>query len=226
VCTVSNRNICPSTPTFSAGEFLLSADKTGMSGEAIPEQRAAVMILVDASWQDADGALQTIRARMETKSNAGACIRVNTEIEPGTTLQIQCFREEFTGVVKYAASTGKNIWSASSGIRRASWPPNCSCVCQYRRRGPASVPRPFGATLTVSGQRFVGTAVGAVPGELLAAHFASSVVVFGAGVFAIGVVWALLHLERPAAALGGVTLALVLLVSGARLACSGKSNTG
>lgn len=73
----------------------------------------------------------------------------------------------------------------------------------------------FGATLTVSGQRFVGTAVGAVAGALLAAHFAPGVVVFGAGVFAIGVVCALLHLDRPAAALAGVTLALVLLVAGA-----------
>jgi uncharacterized membrane protein YgaE (UPF0421/DUF939 family) len=73
----------------------------------------------------------------------------------------------------------------------------------------------FGATLTVSGQRFVGTAVGAVAGALLASRFGPSVFVFGAGVFAIGVVCALLRLDRPAAALAGVTLALVLLVSGA-----------
>jgi uncharacterized membrane protein YgaE (UPF0421/DUF939 family) len=72
----------------------------------------------------------------------------------------------------------------------------------------------FGATLTVSGQRFVGTAVGALAGALLASRFGPGVLVFGAGVFAIGVVCTLLHLDRPASALAGVTLALVLLVSG------------
>lgn len=71
----------------------------------------------------------------------------------------------------------------------------------------------FGATLTVSGQRFVGTAVGALAGALLASRFGPGVLVFGAGVFAIGVVCTLLHLDRPASALAGVTLALVLLVA-------------
>jgi uncharacterized membrane protein YgaE (UPF0421/DUF939 family) len=70
----------------------------------------------------------------------------------------------------------------------------------------------LGDTLTISGQRFVGTAIGAASGALLAAYFAPSVVVFGLGVFVIGIVCAALRLGRAASALASVTLALVVLV--------------
>jgi uncharacterized membrane protein YgaE (UPF0421/DUF939 family) len=70
----------------------------------------------------------------------------------------------------------------------------------------------LGETLTISGQRFVGTALGAAAGALLAARFDPSVIVFGSGVFLIGVICAVLHLGRAASALAGVTLALVVLV--------------
>jgi uncharacterized membrane protein YgaE (UPF0421/DUF939 family) len=69
-----------------------------------------------------------------------------------------------------------------------------------------------GDTLTISGQRFVGTALGAAAGALLAAYFGPSVMGFGMGVFVIGIVCAALRLGRAASALAGVTLALVVLV--------------
>ena len=53
-----------------------------MSGMT-PEPRAAVMILVEASWEDQNGTVQTERARMENKSAGGACIRVKTANRSG-----------------------------------------------------------------------------------------------------------------------------------------------
>jgi uncharacterized membrane protein YgaE (UPF0421/DUF939 family) len=71
----------------------------------------------------------------------------------------------------------------------------------------------LGDTLTISGQRFVGTALGAACGALLATYFGPSVIAFGIGVFVIGTICALLHLGRAAPALASVTLALVVLVT-------------
>jgi uncharacterized membrane protein YgaE (UPF0421/DUF939 family) len=71
----------------------------------------------------------------------------------------------------------------------------------------------LGAALTVSGQRFAGTALGAAVGALLAAHFEPRVIVFGAGVFVIGVICTGLHLERNAYRFAGITLAIVMLVA-------------
>jgi uncharacterized membrane protein YgaE (UPF0421/DUF939 family) len=71
----------------------------------------------------------------------------------------------------------------------------------------------LGETLTLSGQRFVGTALGAVCGALLATYSGPSVIVFGVGIFAIGIICAVLRFGRAASALAGVTLSLVLLVA-------------
>ncbi len=46
----------------------------------------------------------------------------------------------------------------------------------------------LGAALTVSEQRLAGTAMGAVMGAFLTAYFGSNVIVFGLGVFALGLV--------------------------------------
>ena len=70
----------------------------------------------------------------------------------------------------------------------------------------------FGDTLTVSGQRFAGTAMGAAAGALLSRHFGPSPMAFAAGVGMLGVICLLLHLGRAASALASVTLALVVLV--------------
>jgi uncharacterized membrane protein YgaE (UPF0421/DUF939 family) len=74
----------------------------------------------------------------------------------------------------------------------------------------------LGAALTVSEQRFAGTALGAAVGALLAAHFEPRVIVFGAGVFVIGVICAGLHLERNAYRFASITLAIVMLVARAK----------
>jgi uncharacterized membrane protein YccC len=71
----------------------------------------------------------------------------------------------------------------------------------------------IGDAMTNSWQRFVGTALGAVAGALLATYFGPSAIIFGAGVFVLGLVCAILHLDRPAYRFAGITLAIVILVA-------------
>lgn len=71
-----------------------------------------------------------------------------------------------------------------------------------------------GAALKVSGQRFAGTALGAVAGALLSTHFGNSVIVFTAGVFALGLLSAALHIDRSAYRFAGITVSIVMLIPG------------
>ena len=70
----------------------------------------------------------------------------------------------------------------------------------------------LGAALTVSEQRFAGTALGAVMGALLTTYFGSNQIMFGLGVFAIGLICAAVCIE-DAYRLASVTLAIVMLVA-------------
>jgi uncharacterized membrane protein YgaE (UPF0421/DUF939 family) len=72
----------------------------------------------------------------------------------------------------------------------------------------------LGAALVVSGQRFVGTALGALVGAIVAILFGPNMVVFGTSVFLLGLVCAVLHVDSSAYRFGGITLALVLLIPG------------
>lgn len=71
----------------------------------------------------------------------------------------------------------------------------------------------LGAALAISGQRFAGTALGAVVGALLATYFGPSVIAFGAAVFVAGLICSLLHLERSAYRYASITLAIVVLIA-------------
>ena len=79
------------------------------------ELRTAVMIRVEASWADSNGALRTAIARMEDKSLSGACIRLNLPIQVETKLWVQWRFEELSGIVKYCRSEGAEY---VVGIRR------------------------------------------------------------------------------------------------------------
>jgi len=70
----------------------------------------------------------------------------------------------------------------------------------------------LGAALTVSWQRFVGTALGAILGGIVASYFPSQLLVFGICVFILGLLCAVAHSDRNAYRFGGVTLAIVLLI--------------
>lgn len=74
----------------------------------------------------------------------------------------------------------------------------------------------LGAALTASGQRFVGTALGAIAGAVLATFCGANVIAFAAGLFVCGLLCALARLHWNAYRFAGVTLAIVMLVSGPR----------
>jgi uncharacterized membrane protein YccC len=71
----------------------------------------------------------------------------------------------------------------------------------------------LGAAWSVSKQRFVGTALGAAMGALLTAYAAQNVAAFGAGVFVLGLICALLRIGRNAFRYAAITLAIIMLVA-------------
>jgi uncharacterized membrane protein YgaE (UPF0421/DUF939 family) len=70
----------------------------------------------------------------------------------------------------------------------------------------------LGAAWTISLQRLVGTVMGAAAGTVLATNFGTSTIAFSAGVLGLGLVCAMLHLDRAAYRFAGITLAVILLV--------------
>jgi hypothetical protein len=65
------------------------------------EFRKPVLTLVEASWRDTEGTLQTAPARMEDKSAGGACIRVKAPIVVGAKVKIKSHHENFSGTARY-----------------------------------------------------------------------------------------------------------------------------
>ena len=70
----------------------------------------------------------------------------------------------------------------------------------------------LGSTLAVSWQRFIGTALGAAIGAIVATYFGPHLIIFGASVFLMGLCCAAVRADRSAYRFGGVTLAIVLLL--------------
>jgi uncharacterized membrane protein YgaE (UPF0421/DUF939 family) len=89
------------------------------------------------------------------------------------------------------------------GLPEAYWAPITTLVITQSS---------LGAALAVSGERLIGTALGAVVGAILASYFAPHALVFGAGVLILGLLAAAVHSDRSAYRFAGVTLAVVLLV--------------
>lgn len=70
----------------------------------------------------------------------------------------------------------------------------------------------LGAALTVSWQRFVGTALGSTVGAIAATYFEPHVLVLGASVLMLGLVCTAIKADRSAYRFGGIALAIVFLV--------------
>ena len=89
--------------------------------DATPEPRTPVMIMVDATWQDHNGTVQTARSRIENKSAGGACIRLSKRISVGTRLKIEGQWEKFSGEARYCRKDGRDYLV---GIQkdRTQWP--------------------------------------------------------------------------------------------------------
>jgi uncharacterized membrane protein YgaE (UPF0421/DUF939 family) len=70
----------------------------------------------------------------------------------------------------------------------------------------------FGASLLISWHRLAGTALGALVGAVFAIWTGRGVIVFGVGVLAVGVLSAVLRLDRPANRFGAIAFTIVLLL--------------
>lgn len=71
----------------------------------------------------------------------------------------------------------------------------------------------LGAAWAVSRDRLIGTAMGAAAGALLATYTGENMVVFGAGVFTLGLLCPLLHVQRGAYRYAGITLVIVMMIA-------------
>ena len=71
----------------------------------------------------------------------------------------------------------------------------------------------LGASLPVSVQHFAGTAIGAAVGAVTAIYFHESVWAFGVAVLVIGLLCAVLRVERGAYRYAATTLVIVMLVT-------------
>jgi uncharacterized membrane protein YccC len=74
----------------------------------------------------------------------------------------------------------------------------------------------LGAALTVSGQRILGTAFGAVLGAIMARVLHPGILLFGLGVFILGIVCDICRLDRAAYRFASITLAIVMLINSTR----------
>lgn len=70
----------------------------------------------------------------------------------------------------------------------------------------------LGAAWPVSKQRFIGTALGAALGGLMVSYFDPGIIVFGAAIFVLGLICAILRLDQSAYRFAGITLTIVMLV--------------
>jgi uncharacterized membrane protein YccC len=69
------------------------------------------------------------------------------------------------------------------------------------------------AALPISVQRFAGTGIGAAVGAVAATYFPGSLWAFGVAVLLIGILCAVLRVERSAYRYASITLAIVMLVT-------------
>jgi uncharacterized membrane protein YccC len=70
-----------------------------------------------------------------------------------------------------------------------------------------------GATFTISKQRLAGTALGAAAGGMLASYLKPNALAFSIVIFLMGLICAVLELDRAAYRFAGITLAIVALVA-------------
>ena len=98
------------------------------------------------------------------------------------------------------AATTSFLIARQAGLHEAYWAPIITLVIMQST---------LGAALKVSGERFAGTILGALAGGLLACSLPQSWWFFG--VFFLGLVCALLHLQNSYR-FAGITLAIVILI--------------
>lgn len=102
------------------------------------------------------------------------------------------------------ASVASLLLARALGLQEAYWAAITTLIVFHSN---------LGAALTISGQRMAGTALGASVGALLATYLGPRAMVFGVGVFAMGLLCAILRLDRAAYRFAGITLAIIMLTT-------------
>src|SRR5205809_6970731 len=69
----------------------------------------------------------------------------------------------------------------------------------------------LGATLLISVERIVATALGALAGALLANYFTGNLLVFAGAIFVLGLLCAAFRMEKSAYRYASITLAIIVL---------------
>jgi uncharacterized membrane protein YccC len=102
------------------------------------------------------------------------------------------------------AATTSFLIARLFGMPEAYWAPIITLVIMQST---------LGATLRISGERFIGTLLGAIAGGLLARYFPQAwwIPVFTLGVFLLGILCPLFHLQNSYR-FAGITLAIVILI--------------
>jgi uncharacterized membrane protein YccC len=114
-------------------------------------------------------------------------------------------RRDLIQSIRTAITAGVSLVVARLfGLPEAYWAPITTLVI-------AQIP--VEAAWIDSRQRFIGTLLGAVVGALLARYVGASAITFVGGVFGIGLICAILKLDRPAYRFGSITIAIVVLVT-------------
>lgn len=100
------------------------------------------------------------------------------------------------------AATGSFLVARAFGLPEAYWAAITTMIVMQST---------LGAAWTISLQRLAGTVLGAAAGAALATYFGPSAIAFGAGILGLGLICAILHLDRAAYRFAGITLALIML---------------
>jgi len=100
------------------------------------------------------------------------------------------------------AATASFLIARLAGLPEAYWAPIITLVIMQST---------LGATIKISGERFIGTVLGALAGGLLARSFPQAWWLFAIGVFVLGLICALFHLQNSYR-FAGITLAIVILI--------------
>lgn len=100
------------------------------------------------------------------------------------------------------AATASFLIARLSGLPEAYWAAILTLVIMQST---------LGATLQISGERFIGTLLGAIAGGLLTRYFPEVWWIFAAGVFLLGILCALFRLQNSYR-FASITLAIVMLI--------------
>jgi uncharacterized membrane protein YccC len=140
----------------------------------------------------------------------------------GTVPQLQQALAALTRAAKPAERIGSTAPKLLEHALRTALTATVSMLVAQQLRLPHSYWAPLttivitqsslGSALAISWQRFVGTALGAAIGAVVAAHFGPSLAVFSASVFLMGLCCAAIRADRSAYRFGGVTLGIVMLL--------------